>query len=110
MWRHKHRLCGDINADYLHERNRKIRLSSLLITYNLSHAVDFATGIQNKSSTAIDNIFVDSSTLGPTLISRITNGLSDHDAQLLTINNIYIYIYIYIYICSNRKVFLRQRT
>jgi endonuclease/exonuclease/phosphatase family metal-dependent hydrolase len=78
-------LCGDINTDYLLESNRKKHFFSLLTTYNLFHTVDFATRIQNKSSTAIDNIFVDNSRLGSTLISPIINGLSDHDAQLPSI-------------------------
>jgi hypothetical protein len=73
--------------DYLLESNQKKKLSSLLTTYNLSHTVDFATRIQNKSNTAIDNIFVDNSGLGSTITFPPVNGLSDHDAQLLTINN-----------------------
>jgi exonuclease III len=94
-------LCGDINIDYLLESNRKKHLSSLLTTYNLSHSVDFATRMQNKSSTAIDNIFVDNNRLGLTKTSPLINGLSDHDAQLLTINNIY---------AASKKVFSKQRT
>jgi len=82
-------LCGDINTDHLHDSNRKKYLSSLLTTYNMSHTVDFATIIQNKSSTDIDNTFVDNSRLGSTIISPLINGLFHHDAQLLTINNIY---------------------
>jgi hypothetical protein len=54
-------ICGDINTDYLIEIKRKRQLASLLTTYNLSHAVNFATRIRNNSSTAIDNIFVDNS-------------------------------------------------
>jgi hypothetical protein len=71
------------------ESSRKNHLSSLLTTYNLSHTVNFATRIQNESSTAIDNIFVDNIRLGSTITLPLINGLSDHDAQLLTINNIY---------------------
>ena len=82
-------LCGDINTNYLHDSNRKKYLSALLTTCNVSHTVDFATRIQNKSSRAIDIIFVDNSRLGSTIISPLINGLSDHDAQLLTINNTY---------------------
>jgi hypothetical protein len=51
-------ICGDINTDYLSESNRKKQLSSLLTTYNLSHTVNFATRIQNRSSTAIDNTYI----------------------------------------------------
>jgi endonuclease/exonuclease/phosphatase family metal-dependent hydrolase len=94
-------LCGDINTDYLLDSNQKKYLSSLLTTYNLFHRVDFATRIQNKSGTAIDNIFVDNSRLGSTIISPLINGLSDHDAQLLTINNIH---------AATKKVFLKKRT
>ena len=94
-------LCGNLNTDYLHDSNRKKYLSSLLTTYNLSHTVDFATRIQNKSSTATDYIFVDNSRLGSTIISSLINGLSDHDAQLLTINNIH---------AATKKVFLQQGT
>ena len=75
-------------------------MSSLLTTYKLFHLVDFATRIQNKLGTAIDNVFADNSRLGSTIIYPLLNGLSDHDAQLLTINNIY---------AATKKVFLQQR-
>ena len=94
-------ICGDINTDYFLESSRKKHLSSLLTTYNLSHTVNFATRIQNESSTAIDNIFVDNNILGSTITLPLINGLSDHDAQLLTINNIH----------AATKIFsLKQRT
>jgi hypothetical protein len=51
-------------------------------------ADNFATRIQNDSRTAIDNIFVDSIRFSSTGTSPIINGLSDHDAQYLMINNI----------------------
>ena len=57
--------------------------------------------MQNESSTAIDNIFVDNSRLGSTITLPLINDLSDHDAQLLTINNIY---------AATKKVSLKQRT
>jgi endonuclease/exonuclease/phosphatase family metal-dependent hydrolase len=81
-------ICGDINTDYLIESNRKKKqLASLLTTYNLLHTVNFATRTQNESSTATDNIFVDNSRLQSSSTSPLIKGLSDHDAQLLTINN-----------------------
>jgi hypothetical protein len=94
-------ICGNINTDYLIESNWKKQLSSLLTPYNLSHTVDFATRIQNKSSTAIYNIFVDNSRLVSSITTPLITGLSDHDAQLLTINNIY---------AATNKVSLKQRT
>jgi hypothetical protein len=54
----------------------------------LIHTVNFATRIQNDSSTATDNIFVDSIRFSSSSTSPIINGLSDHDAQNLMINNI----------------------
>ena len=83
-------ICGDINTNYLLERNRKTHLSSLLTTYNLPRTGDFATRMQNKSSTAIDNISMDNSRLGSTVTFLLINGLSDHDAKLPSI--IYIYV------------------
>jgi hypothetical protein len=41
-------ICGDININYLNENNHKQQINSLL------------TRVQNSSSTAIGNIFIDS--------------------------------------------------
>ena len=79
---------GDINTYYLKETNRTKLLASLL-TYNLLHTLNFATIIQNNLSTAIDNIFVDNSRLNLSSISATINGLSDKNAQILTITTIY---------------------
>jgi hypothetical protein len=62
------------------------KTNSLLTTYNLLHTVNFATRIQNDSRTAIDNIFVDCIRFSSS--TSIINGISDHDAQYLMINNI----------------------
>jgi hypothetical protein len=56
-------------------------------TYNLSHTVNFATRVRISSSTAIDNIFLDSARLISSCTS-IVNGISGHDAQFLIVNNI----------------------
>jgi hypothetical protein len=56
---------------------------------NLSHTVNFATRTQNGSGTANDNIFVVNSKLKSFSTSPLINGLSSHDAQFLTISNIY---------------------
>ena len=44
---------------------------------------------QELKITAIDNIFVDNCRINLSSTSPIINGLSDHDAQILTIKNIY---------------------
>ena len=67
----------------------KKQQASILTTQNLSHTVNFATRIQNKLSTAIDSVFEDNSRTNLSSASPITNGLSDHDAQILTIKNTY---------------------
>jgi hypothetical protein len=59
-----------------------------LTTYNLLHTLNFATTIQNNSSTATDNISVDSTRLNSSSTSLIINSLSDHDSQFITTNNI----------------------
>jgi hypothetical protein len=62
------------------------QLDAMLILYSLTSKVDFPTRIQNKSSTASDNIFINTLHFGNFLITW----LSDHDAQLLTINGLNI--------------------
>jgi hypothetical protein len=81
-------ICCDINIDCLNENNRKKQINLLLTTYNFIHTVNFARRIQNDSRTAIGNIFVDSIRFTSSSTSPIINGLSDHDAQYLMINNI----------------------
>jgi hypothetical protein len=50
--------------------------------------VDFPTRVQNKSSTATDNIFINTLHFSKFLITPLINGLSDHDVQFLMINEI----------------------
>jgi hypothetical protein len=63
-------------------------LHSLLASYNLTSTVYFPTRIQNTSATATDSIFINVSKFDDYIISPIVNGLSDHDAQLIAINNL----------------------
>jgi ABC-type phosphate transport system substrate-binding protein len=53
--------------------------------YNLKSTVNFPARVSNGSGTAIDNIFIDLS--GNITINNIINGLSDHKAQLLRLEN-----------------------
>jgi len=59
----------------------------VLLTYNLSVIVYFPTRSQGHSSTAIDNIFIDTYKFINFTFSPLYKGLSDHDAQLLKIND-----------------------
>jgi exonuclease III len=81
-------ICGDININFLVDSDRKSQLEALLKTYNLTSVVNFPTRIQQNSATAIDNIFIDITRYGNYSISPIVNGLSDHDAQIITLNSI----------------------
>src|SRR5215510_9250499 len=49
-----------------------------------------ATRIKNCSSTAIDNFFIDKYKNSNFTISPLLNGLSDHDPQILILNNLVI--------------------
>jgi hypothetical protein len=53
------------------------------------HAVDFPTRKTKDSGTATDNIFIDFSRLNSFQIFPLINGLSDHEAQYICINNIF---------------------
>jgi hypothetical protein len=81
-------VCGDFNINYLSENDMRKQLDAFLISYNLTSGVDFPTRIQNKSSTAIDNIFISTLHFCNFLITPLVNGLPDHYAHLLTINEI----------------------
>ena len=81
-------ICGDINIDYLTDNDKKRQLDAVLLTYNLSAIVHFPTRSQGYSSTAIDNIFIDTYKFINYTVSPLHNGLSDHDAQLLIINDV----------------------
>jgi hypothetical protein len=56
------------------------------MTYNLTSIVDYSTRTDKETISTIDNIFiVKSKTENYTIIPSI-NGISDRDAQMLTIN------------------------
>jgi hypothetical protein len=55
--------------------------------YSLYNIADFLTRIDNKSATAIDGIFIDKCKISNYSIIPVVNGLSDHDTELLLLNN-----------------------
>jgi exonuclease III len=79
-------VCGNINISYLEINNKKKQLHNLLCTstYNLIGTVHFPTRIVHNSATLIDNIFIDNRR--NYTIKQCINGLPDHDAQLITLN------------------------
>jgi hypothetical protein len=80
-------ICGDINIEYLVDNDRKSQLEALLKTHNLTSVVNFPTRTQKNSATAIDNIFTDITKMGNYSVCPIINGLSDHDAQSITLHS-----------------------
>ena len=79
-------LCGDLNINYIGTNNKKTQLDNLLSTYNITGTVHFPTRITDTSFSTIDNIFVDSR--NNYTIKPYISGLSDHDAELLKLNNL----------------------
>ena len=74
------------SLDYFCSHNRRQQLDTLLAMYILKSTVNFPVRIFNRSSTGIDNIFIDISrnfTINP-----LISGLSDHDAELLKLLNV----------------------
>jgi hypothetical protein len=81
-------ICGDINIDYSMDSDKKRQLDAMLQSYNLSSVVHFPTRVQNQSSMTIDNIFIDIHKITSYTVCPLYNGLSNHDAQLLTITDV----------------------
>jgi hypothetical protein len=80
-------LCGDFNINYLNDNTRKDHLDSLLASFNLCSTINFPTRIFNNSCTLIDNIYINIYKHNFSAHPLI-NGLSDDDAQVITLNNI----------------------
>jgi len=80
-------IYGDINIDYLLHSDRKNQLEALLKTYNLTSVINFPTRTHKYSATTIDTIFIDISKMGNYSVCPIITGLSDHDAQFITLHS-----------------------
>jgi endonuclease/exonuclease/phosphatase family metal-dependent hydrolase len=83
-------LCGDFNINYLNDNQNKQALNSSLTSYSLYSIIDFPMRIHNNSNTMIDNIFINKFKNENYSVSSLINGLSDHDAQVLSLFNIIV--------------------
>jgi len=83
-------LCGDFNINYLSDNQNKQALNSLLTSYSLYSVIDFPTRIHNNSITMIDNIFINKLKNEKYSVSSLINGLSNHDARVLSLPDIII--------------------
>jgi len=79
-------ICGDINIKYLENCKKRQQLDAQLQTYNLIGTVSFPMCKSKASTTAINNIFI--TRTKHYIINPDINGLSDHEAQIIMIENI----------------------
>jgi len=79
-------ICGDVNVNYLIGNNRRSQIDAVLNSYNFAGIVKFHSRFGLNSHTAIDIVFVDTSTIRKYDLYPLINVLSDHDAQLLILN------------------------
>ena len=84
-------LCGvvNVNVNCLQESDKKSQLNALLNSYNLFSKVQFPTRTYKNSMTAIDNIFIDTTKIDSCEVIPVLNGLSGHDAQIISLNTLY---------------------
>jgi len=82
-------LCGDPNINYLNDNSRRDLLDSLLASFSLFSTVKFPTRISNNSCTPIDNIYINTYRYEFS-VHPLINGLSDYDAQIIILSNIFI--------------------
>ena len=75
-------LCGDFNINYLSNNQNKEALNSLLTSY-----IHCPTRIHHNSHNMIDNIFINKFSCENYSVFSSFNGLSDHDAQVLSLCN-----------------------
>jgi hypothetical protein len=80
-------ICGDFNINYLQDNTKKQQSDSFLASYNLYSTVTFPTRILGNSPSLIDNIFINTSKYKDYTICPVINGLSDHGAQIITLDN-----------------------
>ena len=58
----------------------------MFFSHNLTGIVNFPTRITDSSTSAIDNIFLNSTRFEDYLVYPLKNYLSDHDGQIVKIN------------------------
>lgn len=81
-------ICSDMNINYFVEYKRKKLLDAVLTSYNVSSRAYFLTRVRNNSATAVANIFIDTCEFENYIMSTLFNGLSNHNAHLVRINDI----------------------
>ena len=81
-------ICGDFHVNFLIDSNSAQLLTLFLQSYNLIHVIDFPPRTTEVFSSAVDNFFIDCSRINSFKAFSLINGLSDHKAYYLCVNNI----------------------
>lgn len=81
-------IVGDINIDVLENNLVYKRFCNILNMFNLHYLVNFPTRVTDTSKTAIDNIITNIHMNKNSKVSGLITEISDHDAQLLRIQNV----------------------
>ena len=68
-------LCDDVYVNYLIDNNGRSQLDAILHLYNLVSIVEFPTRFGLNCQTAIDSVFIDTSTIGKYELYPFINGL-----------------------------------
>lgn len=79
-------IAGDINIDVLQDSLEVRDLRKVLISHGMHEMVNFPTRYCTSTATGIDNFLTNMSKSG-LVVEGIVTHLSDHDGQLLHINN-----------------------
>jgi hypothetical protein len=80
-------ICGDLNINFLLESLAKQKLETIMKTFNPTQVFNFPVRIFINKGTLIDSIFLDNMKYNSTLVYALENGLSDHSAQILVVEN-----------------------
>jgi len=88
-------------VNYFNDNSRKLLLDSLLASFSLFSTVKFPTRIFNNSCTLIDNFYINTYRHDFS-VNPLTNGLSDDDAQIITLTNIFISIHRHVFSCTRK--------
>jgi hypothetical protein len=80
-------IVSDLNINLFLKINDALKLVTLTNTFNLTQVVDFPTRIINNNGTLIDTIFLDTMICDKIQVKPFINGLSDHNAQIICLQN-----------------------
>jgi exonuclease III len=83
-------IIGDTNTNFLIDNYKKEQLQRMLNTYKLTQVIDFPTRIGPTTASLIDNLFLDRHRKGKFQLYSVLNGLSDHDGQILKLENLQV--------------------